>query len=142
MASVGRGLLTKMDAQTNQVVSTLTISNGPAWMSYGAGSPWVCGYAGGVSRLDPSTNQVVKSYDLGPQLENNCAAIAARDNTVWVEVFKAAAVILASRGSGALEPAGFAVAEVACGPQVEAVHRGLACWRGPQGRATGLSGAG
>src|SRR5258708_30039439 len=44
--------------------------------------------------------------------------------------FSPVAVIVASRSSGALAPTGFEVAEVALGPQVEAMHLGLALVRG------------
>jgi len=88
VASVDNKAVTKIDTQTDKVVATITIPDGAGWMSYGAGSLWVCGYFGGVSRVNPSTNQVTKHFDIGAAQGNLCGTVAALDNTVWVEVFR------------------------------------------------------
>ncbi len=89
VASVANATVTRIDAQTDKVVATIPIPDGPAWMSFGAGSLWVCSFnTSNLWQVDPSTNRTVKSYDVGAAQGNECATVAALDNTVWVEVFK------------------------------------------------------
>lgn len=88
VASRGNQVVRKIDTQTDQVVATLSLPNQPAWMSYGAGSLWVCGFNGGVWRLDPISTRVLKQFDIGVQQGHACAALAALDDTIWVEVFE------------------------------------------------------
>ena len=52
-------------------------------MAFGAGAVWVANASDGtVSRIDPETNEVVKTIEVG----NAPAGIAVSDGLVWVSV--------------------------------------------------------
>src|SRR5262249_33955556 len=76
----------KLDPQTNQVVATIAIADGPAWMAFAAGSLWICSleaeqYA--VTRLDPRTNQVLAQIDVGSRKGDKCGGITATTDGIW-----------------------------------------------------------
>jgi DNA-binding beta-propeller fold protein YncE len=85
--NVPNNTLTKIDEQTNQVVATLSTPSLPIWVSYGAGSVWLCSRTSGVIRIDPQTNQVLAQIDVGSAHSLFCNGIAALAQAVWVPIF-------------------------------------------------------
>jgi virginiamycin B lyase len=71
--------LARIDAQTNQVVTTIEVGRGLN-VAVGAGSVWVTSTSGIVSRIDPETNQVIASITI----EGVPSGIAFRKDAVWV----------------------------------------------------------
>jgi YVTN family beta-propeller protein len=80
----------RIDPQTNQVAATIYPAGGPAWMTFAAGSLWVCNrYSAlfGVTRLDPTTNQALARIDISNGKQYACDGIAASSNgAVWAEL--------------------------------------------------------
>ena len=87
VVNVPNNTLTKIDEQTNQVVATLSTPSLPIWVSYGAGSLWLCSRTAGVIRIDPQTNQVLAQIDVGSAHSLFCNGIAALAQAVWVPIF-------------------------------------------------------
>lgn len=87
-ASKESDIVWKIDPQTNQAGAPLPIDDGPLWMAVSAGSLWICNKDGekfGVTRLDPTTNQVLAQIDIGSANNRFCGGLAASDGVVWVE---------------------------------------------------------
>jgi streptogramin lyase len=87
VSSLKGNVVRRVDPRTNRVVATISMPIGPSSMSFSAGSLWICGWNGAVWRVDPSTNQAAKRFDIGAVHGYLCAGIAALEDTVWVEVF-------------------------------------------------------
>jgi hypothetical protein len=65
------------------------VPGGPSWSSFGAKSLWVCIHdstAVGLTRLDPTTNAVQATIDIGSTQGYSCGGVAASDSGVWVEL--------------------------------------------------------
>ena len=73
----------RVNPNTSLVDKTIDVSGKPESIAIGETSVWVlCGKDGKVDRIDPKTNKVSKTIDLGvPNIEGQ---IAIGDGSVWV----------------------------------------------------------
>jgi sugar lactone lactonase YvrE len=86
-AETGANTLLRIDPTTGNVVATVSVSNTPTSLAYGAGAVWACGAHGGAAglmRVDPQTNQVVAQTDVGESQGYTCAWAQAQNNALWV----------------------------------------------------------
>jgi streptogramin lyase len=69
-------------ALEDELEAELDIPDQPEWITTGFGSVWVTrDEAGAVERIDPETNEIVASIDVGA---HPCAGIVAAYDAVWV----------------------------------------------------------
>jgi DNA-binding beta-propeller fold protein YncE len=86
VTSPNRGVLTRIDPQTNEIVAEIEIGGFPQGVATGFGSVWVAssdppdGVEGAVSRVDPETNVVVLTIPL----DNLPEYVATGEDGVWV----------------------------------------------------------
>jgi YVTN family beta-propeller protein len=89
IASKANDEVMKIDPGTDKVVASVLVPGGPTWSSFGAQSLWVCIHDStslGLSRLDPTTNTVLATIDIGSTQGYSCGGVAASDSGVWVEL--------------------------------------------------------
>jgi YVTN family beta-propeller protein len=89
VASKANDEVMKIDPSTDQVVASILVPGGPSWSSFGAKSLWVCMHdstAVGLTRLDPTTNNVQATIDIGSTEGYSCGGVAASDSGVWAEL--------------------------------------------------------
>jgi YVTN family beta-propeller protein len=76
------GTVQRIDPATGEVVATISVGQGPLWISIGEDSVWVSNQGSGtVSRIDPETDTSVAEIDIGGPYEGG--DIAAGDGVVW-----------------------------------------------------------
>ena len=72
-----------IDPRTNLVDKRITVANGPRSLALAEGSVWVlCETEGKVSRVDPKTNKVTATVDLG--IPESGGDIVAGAGSIWV----------------------------------------------------------
>jgi hypothetical protein len=85
-------VLFEIDPQTLQVVHRLDLTAEQSGaVAVGAGAVWATGGLGGgnnrladgVTKIDPRTDRIIKTFPLGNQTRNTCG-IAATPSAVWV----------------------------------------------------------
>ena len=90
--SAQRPVLFEIDPQTLQVVHRLDLTaEQDGAVAAGAGAVWTTGGIGGgnnrladgVTKIDPRTDRIIKTFPLGNQTRNTCG-IAATPSAVWV----------------------------------------------------------
>jgi len=81
--STKRGSVSRINPQTNVVVTTIPVGHEPFAIAAGYGAVWVTNRTDGtIMRIDPRTNKVVKTINVGGTPEG----IAVGPDTVWVSV--------------------------------------------------------
>ena len=76
-----------MDPHTNLVVETIPVGPAPRFLATGEGSVWTLNQGdGSVSRIDPKTNKVVATIEVGVPGEGG--DIAVGEGSVWVTSFE------------------------------------------------------
>ena len=72
-----------MDAKTEKVVATIPVGPTPRFLAAGLGSVWTLNQGdGSVSRIDPATNKVSATIEVGVPGEGG--DIAVGEGAVWV----------------------------------------------------------
>ena len=79
MASQETGLLSRIDPADNRLTQTIAIGDGPDGVTVSAGSVWIVGVGGTLSRLNPRASTVRTTRIGGAP-----AGIAYADGAVWV----------------------------------------------------------
>jgi YVTN family beta-propeller protein len=82
-SQVAGGFLARIDPETNKVVATIGVGEGPGPLAVGKRAVWVGNHSSGtVSMIDPATNRVVETSDA----HGNPGDIAAVDepDTAWI----------------------------------------------------------
>jgi YVTN family beta-propeller protein len=75
--------LLRLDAGSLTPSATVALRDAPSALAFGAGGVWVASAdAGTVTRIDPATNQVVETIEVG----NRPQGIAVANGLVWVTV--------------------------------------------------------
>jgi peptide/nickel transport system substrate-binding protein len=90
------------------VTATIRVGNSATGIAVGAGAVWVTNqFAGTVSRINPATNDVVKTIPAG----NRPAGIAAASGLLWFSVrapgtdHRGGTLVLLTRHAGSIDPA-------------------------------------
>lgn len=82
VASDDKGVVSRIDPQTNKVTATIAVSPGTHYLTFGFGALWaVSSEAATVQRIDPASNIVVKTTKLG----KSPAFLAAGEGAIWVQ---------------------------------------------------------
>src|SRR6185503_13507892 len=75
------------DPSTNLVVETIPVGKSPRFIAAGAGAVWTLNQGdGSVSRVDPKTNKVVATIEVG--VPGNGGDISVGEGSVWVTSFE------------------------------------------------------
>jgi hypothetical protein len=86
-AATDANRVVRIDPTTGAVAATISLSNTPTSVAYGAGAVWVCGAHGGaagLTRIDPQTNQVVAQIDVSESQGYVCDWAQVQSGALWV----------------------------------------------------------
>lgn len=82
VASDPKGIISRVDPATNQVIASIATNPGSHYLAFGHGSLWaVSSETRSIQRIDPANNSVVKTTALGKEP----GFLAAGAGAVWVQ---------------------------------------------------------
>jgi DNA-binding beta-propeller fold protein YncE len=82
VATDAKGVISRVDPKTNQVIGTVVTKPGAVYLTFGLGALWaVSAKEQTLQRIDPATNMVVATIPVGKQP----GFLAAGEGAVWVQ---------------------------------------------------------
>ena len=86
-ATSEESLLLRVNPKTNLIDERIKVGKNPRFLTTGEGAVWTLNQAeGNVTRIDPKTNKVVATIELG--VPGGGGEISTGDGAVWVTVFE------------------------------------------------------